>query len=49
MVSSGYSNEQSREELSELRVSSFLKKPFSARQLIGEVVSLLYGGSEDGK
>ncbi len=49
MVSSGYSNEQSREALSELRVSAFLKKPFSARQLIGEVVSLLYGVSEDGK
>jgi len=42
LVSSGYSNDQSREALSELRVESFLKKPFSARQLIAEVVSLMY-------
>ena len=49
MVSSGYSNEQSREALSELRVHSFLKKPFSARQLTAALVLLLYGISEEGK
>ena len=49
MVSSGYSNEQSREALSGLGVSAFLKKPFSARQLTSEVVFLLYGVSENGK
>ena len=49
MVSSGYSNEQSRDALSELRVSTYLKKPFSARQLIAEMVSLLYGDSANGK
>ena len=49
LVSSGYSNEQSREQLSELRVNSFLKKPFSARQIIAEVVSLLYEKSGNGK
>ena len=49
LVSSGYSNDQSWEALSELRVESFLKKPFSARQLIAEVVSLLYEKSANGK
>jgi len=49
MVSSGYSNEQSREALSELRVSAYLKKPFSARQLTAEVVTLLYGPAGNGK
>ncbi len=43
LVSSGYSNEQSREALSELRVDGFLKKPFSARQIIAEMGSLFYG------
>ena len=45
LVSSGYSNEQSREALSELRVDGFLKKPFSARQIIASMASLLYGGA----
>ncbi|MEI8233663.1 MAG: PAS domain S-box protein [Verrucomicrobiota bacterium] len=46
LVSSGYSNEESREELSELRVNAFLKKPFSARQLVAEVVGVLYEKGE---
>ena len=49
MVSSGYSNEQSRDALNELQVSTFLKKPFSARQLIAELASLLYGIPGSGK
>ena len=42
LVSTGYSNEESRGELSELRVNGFLKKPFSARQLVAHIVALLY-------
>ncbi|MDD5350205.1 MAG: PAS domain S-box protein [Chthoniobacteraceae bacterium] len=49
LVSSGYSNEESREELRELRVNAFLKKPFSARQLLAHVVAALYEKPGDGK
>lgn len=43
LVSSGYSNEQSREALREMRVDGFLQKPFSARQIIAQMALLLYG------
>lgn len=42
LVSSGYSNEESREELKRLHVNGFLKKPFSARQLVAQVSTLLH-------
>ncbi|XHR29374.1 MAG: PAS domain S-box protein [Chthoniobacteraceae bacterium] len=42
LVASGFSNEESRGELDEQRISGFLKKPFSARQLVARVASLLY-------
>lgn len=47
LVSSGYSNEDSQEELRELRVGAFLKKPFSARQLLSHLVEALYGGEKE--
>jgi two-component system, cell cycle sensor histidine kinase and response regulator CckA len=43
LVASGFSNEESRGELDELHISGFLKKPFSARQLVARVATLLYG------
>ncbi len=43
LVASGFSTEESRGELEELGVNLFLRKPFSARQLVTSVVSLLYG------
>ena len=49
LVSSGYSNDQSREALNALRVEAFLKKPFSARQLVAQVISLLYDKPVKGK